>query len=58
MKTAMCGSVETVQTRGIIRLWEMAWGKEGICLLSDFVFRSFPGSSDSKESACNVGDPG
>ena len=54
----MCGSVETVQTRGIIRFWEMAWGKEGICLLSDFVFRSFPGSSDSKESACNVGDPG
>ena len=30
------GSVKIVQTRGI-RLREMARGKEGICLLSDFV---------------------
>ena len=57
MKTATCGSAETAQTRGL-RLREMVWGKEGVCVLSDFVLRSFPGSSDSKESACNVGDPG
>lgn len=38
METAhkMCGSVKIVQTRDL-RLWEMARGKEGICLLFDFV---------------------
>ena len=34
----MRGSAETVQTRGMIRLWEMAWGKEGsVCCLTLFL---------------------
>ena len=28
-----------------------------LCYLKSFLYEDFPGSSDSKESACNVADP-